>query len=281
MSEGSEIFWLFPIYDILEDAYYMKPIELITENEQYDDYIRQLIDIKEGLYNENYEGFYDENNVKAFLLPAETFEEEFPNKITLMRKTLFDWENWRDEITQDEKDMFTYYKRAIKNDTLCELAKRKSIYDSAKKTFLLINQYAFRCSNGRVSISCNSLTFDIEVQNANFKQVLDWFSKNRKPQRVFNLNPKHGEYGKGAHSSNKGNKVSLLLCGRDEAEKLLLRAINTDDRENKTLYFYDTNKTRYIEFKKEFKNVYHGFHLDIKDEKRISQELKERIDRLK
>ncbi|EEK13859.1 hypothetical protein CAPGI0001_1133, partial [Capnocytophaga gingivalis ATCC 33624] len=82
MSEGSEIFWLFPIYDILEDAYYMKPIELITKNEQYDDYIHQLIDIKEGLYNENYEGFYDENNVKAFLLPAETFEEEFPNKIT-------------------------------------------------------------------------------------------------------------------------------------------------------------------------------------------------------
>ena len=54
MSEGSEIFWLFPIYDILEDAYYMKPIELITKNEQYDDYIHQLIDIKEGLYNENY-----------------------------------------------------------------------------------------------------------------------------------------------------------------------------------------------------------------------------------
>ena len=40
---------------------------------------------------------------------------------------------------------------------------------------------------------------------------------------------------------------------------MLLKAIGTDLR---VLYFFDQTHNRYIEFKRESENTYHGFHLD-------------------
>ena len=47
---------------------------------------------------------------------------------------------------------------------------------------------------------------------------------------------------------------------------MLLKAIGTDLR---VLYFFDQTHNRYIEFKRESENTYHGFHLDTIDEKRV------------
>lgn len=40
------------------------------------------------------------------------------------------------------------------------------------------------------------------------------------------------------------------------------------------LYFFDQIHNRYIEFKPESENTYHGFHLDTIDEKRVPEEIK-------
>ena len=93
----------------------------------------------------------------------------------------------------------------------------------------------------------------------------------------FNLNPKHGENGKGAHPSNNGQKVSILMCCKEEATRLLYKAIGEDP---KTLYYFDKQCSQYIEFKRESENIYHGFHLDAEDERRVPRHIKTIIDKL-
>lgn len=110
----------------------------------------------------------------------------------------------------------------------------------------------------------------LEVSKADFKSVLKWYETNRKPQRIFNLNPKHGENGKGAHPGNKGEKVSILMCSKEEAKNMLLKAIGVDLR---VLYFFDQVHNQYIEFKCESENTFHGFHLDAMDEKECRKRL--------
>ena len=64
---------------------------------------------------------------------------------------------------------------------------------------------------------------------------------------------------------------------KDEAKNMLVKAIGTDSR---VLYFFDKVHKKYIEFKRESDNIYHGFHLDDEDEKRVPEDIKMMIDKL-
>ena len=151
-----------------------------------------------------------------------------------------------------------YYCIPIKDDTLCEMTERKFV-SKDESTFLLINYDAFSCASETIITKRNQDEVELNVRNADIKNISKWYETNRKPQRIFNLNPKHGENGKGAHPGNKGEKVSVLMCSRGEAKNMLLKAICSDP---KVLYFFDKTHNQYIEFKCESKNTYHGFHLD-------------------
>lgn len=164
----------------------------------------------------------------------------------------------------------------IQDDTLCEIIKRKHISTDGS-TFLLINHNAISCSNRLIRARYDDTVIEIDVSCPEIKDIAGWFERNRRPQRIFNWNPKHGEYGKGAHISNKGDKVSVLMGSRGEARVLLFKAIGMD---LKRLYFWDIKYKKYIEFKQESENTYHGFHLDTEDEKRVPTVIQDRIKRL-
>lgn len=172
-----------------------------------------------------------------------------------------------------------YYNISIQDDTLCEISKRKIIADG-DDTFLLINcDKAVSCSEELIRTKCCGKEIEIEVNSPEVNAIAHWFEINRRPQRKFNWNPKHGENGKGANFSNKGDKVSILMCSRGEAGLLLKKAIGTGTA-SKTLYFYDSKCNQYIEFKKESENTYHAFHLDDEDQRRITETVKNSIKRL-
>lgn len=59
---------------------------------------------------------------------------------------------------------------------------------------------------------------------------------------------------------------------------MLLKAIGAEDL--RVLYFFDQIHNRYIEFKRESENTYHGFHLDAIDEKRVPEDIKMMINKL-
>ena len=227
--------------------------------------------------NENYKGYYDADNISAFLYPVKIVEDCYPNVLTLMRKVMNRWgENWRLQKKQKITEKYMYYCLPITNDTLCEMIERK--YTSKDgSTFLLVNFDAFSCLTETIQTKRNQDQVILDVRNAKINSILEWYKINRKPQRMFNLNPKHGENGKGAHPSNKGEKVSVLMCSRGEARDMLLKALGVDLR---VLYFYDKTHNQYIEFRRESDNTYHGFHLDTIDEVRVPRSIKKMIEKL-
>ena len=236
--EHSELFIIFPSYkEVEEKPHYLKSVDVMSM-EDISKIVNCLDEMIHFFQNENYDGYYDGKNVQAFLLPFEIAEDYYPNIKTRFRVLMGRWgENWRNDRKQSDTDNDYYYHTEIKDDTLCE----------------------------------------IEVRKAEIKSIAEWFEINRIPQRTFHLNPKHGEFGKGAHPSNKGEKVSVLMCSKGEAGILLKKALGEDLR---TLYFYDAKYNQYIEFKRESENVYHAFHLDKEDEQLIPNNIKDAIKKL-
>ena len=275
--EHSELFLLLPRYEEAEgqpDYIRLKSVMTVAE-------ILEVIESIDGICrfiaNENYKGYYDADNVSAFLYPVEAMEECYPNIKTRMRMVMSKWgENWRTQKVQKDTVNYMYYCIPIKDDTLCEMTERKFV-STDESTFLLINYDAFSCASETIITKRNQDEVELNVRNADIKTISKWYETNRKPQRIFNLNPKHGENGKGAHPGNKGEKVSVLMCSRGEAKNMLLKAIGSDP---KVLYFFDKTHNQYIEFKCESKNTYHGFHLDKIDEKRVPEEIKNMIKKL-
>jgi hypothetical protein len=112
----------------------------------------------------------------------------------------------------------------------------------------------------------------------------NWIKNNRAPLN-FTKSNKHGENGKGAHASNKGKPVSLLLCSCAEAQELLNDAIQDQREDEKRLFNYDLSKRKYIVFYDSGDSPqyeYHGFHLDESDvntmiPNKILSELKEKF----
>ena len=275
--EHSELFLLLPRYEEAEgqpDYIRLKSVMTVAEILEV---IESIDEICRFIANENYEGYYDADNVSAFLYPVEAMEECYPNIKTRMRMVMSKWgENWRTQKVQKDTVKYMYYCIPIKDDTLCEMTERKFV-SKDESTFLLINYDAFSCASETIITKRNQDEVELNVRNADIKNISKWYETNRKPQRIFNLNPKHGENGKGAHPGNKGEKVSVLMCSRGEAKNMLLKAICSDP---KVLYFFDKTHNQYIEFKCESKNTYHGFYLDAIDEKRVPEEIKDMIKKL-
>ncbi len=265
-----EIFMLFPVYeDASNTPCYIKKVDL-KPAKYYDNHISIIDKILQVLSIENYSGYYDSENVDAFLLPIDVVEDYYPNIRTRFRRLMSRWgENWRMCSKQEETDSFDYFFTPIKNDTFCEVTKR--YYSNKCNSYLIINHDAFLCKRDVIETKYKGTIYSINVVSPDIKKIVHWFSLNRHPQRVYNWNPKHGENGKGAFPFNKGYKVSVLMCSNEEVSDMLNHALGED---TKTLYYYDCNHQQYIEFKHESENVYHAFHLDECDECRIPKQIK-------
>ncbi|NJN77794.1 MAG: hypothetical protein HC803_05230 [Saprospiraceae bacterium] len=192
--------------------------------------------------------------------------------------------NWRDR--QQEHENSRYYLWNINSEqiirlisqALSEVAERK--LRNANDEFILLNFLSFSYNRNKLTIFKDNIriseypkfVFIDFVQNK--KELKEWLKLNREP-RVFRLNPKHGEYGKGM-KHNKGEVVSPLLGSSDEAQQVLDKAIG--DRGNSyKLYYWDEKYKHYIMFmdEKTEDNIYHGFH--IKNENEIPKQIIELI----
>jgi hypothetical protein len=98
------------------------------------------------------------------------------------------------------------------------------------------------------------------------KTFEEWY-KGYKNNRIHKANPKHD---KNKPIANKDEKVSLLLCNEEEAQKMLNSALNASTASEtfpKFLHNFDSIQKKYIEFKLERVTdanvaIYHGYHLD-------------------
>ena len=268
------LFLLFPMYQEAggDKSYYLKRFDLKDED-VLNNYIHKVEEINTFFDYENYEGYYDSQNVSHFSYPLDEVEDCYPGKKTYLRTVLKHWEDWRDTVSQAETDVYRAFKQSIADDTLCEIAKK--ISESTEITYLLINHSAFDCYTPKVVVNYNGVDISIFVCSTDSKEIAAWFELNRKPQRVYHHNPKHGENGRGAHPSNKKEIVSRLLCSNQEAEVFLKKAIGVCAKP--TMHYYDEQNKQYIEFKRERENVYHAFHIGADGEGRVPKLVQEKI----
>lgn len=282
--QKTELFLLLPEYiESSKREKYMEVMDNILDEEQMTLFLKNISDMLNFFQHEAYNGYYDSENIIAFLYPIELLEECYPNQKSRLRTLLRAWgEDWRDSTEQIEEDSFQLFDYLdINKNTLSEIAKRKAL--DLNSSYLLVNHNAMS-SVGSIKVIYNQKDcqkeINIDIREIDLKQIAQWFELYRKPQRIFNLNPKHGENGKGAHRNHSGGKVSLLWCSKEEAYDLLNKAV-AEGEDIDTLYYFDKNHDRFIEFKRELNTVYHGFHLDDEDKKRVPKGVIEKIELLK
>lgn len=270
--ESTEVFIVLPEYreSAIQTGHYLQSEKLFDDNE-ISKYIHKIEIFNDFFTHENYQAYYDVRNIVAFSLPLEEIEECYPNQKTYLRSVLREWENWRETPLQCEKDTYRLHSCPIADDSFCEIAKRQTL--NPENAYLLINHQAFECKKKFIEIDCNDVKLQVMTCHINIRDVAEWFTCYRKPQRIYNWNPKHGENGKRAHPENKGDKVSTLLCSKEEAYELLKKAIGIYP--HTTLFYYDRKHLHYMEFKKENAQTFHSFHIE--DESRVPKSIKEKI----
>lgn len=105
--EHSELFLLLPRYEEVEgQPEYIRTKGVMTENEILK-VIENINEICRFIANENYEGYYDADNVSSFLYPVETMEECYPSIKTRMRMVMSRWgENWLMQKVQKDTESY-------------------------------------------------------------------------------------------------------------------------------------------------------------------------------
>lgn len=258
----AELFILFPEYvegDQAATAPYLHTIDLLAE-EEVEAYIGRFRDLIEFLPHENYTGYYDMKNIRAFSRPLEWAEECYPDKKRSLLAAIRHWENWREEATENAPAVY-FHAHPVASDTLSEVAARKQTKEKAENTFLVVSNGAIDPADpedGYLPVfNRKKENQGIEQRECRCDRVHDWFAENRRPARSYTYNQKHGEYGKGHRA-----KASPLLGSREEAAEMLRLAVG--EAPHLPLFYYDKKYGKYIQFKYENTqaNSYHAFHVE-------------------
>jgi hypothetical protein len=238
-------------------------IEHYSDIAGYELLIKQLCSLFESITVEEYGGFYDKRNIDLFMNLYNTLEDCYPAAPRRVLRTIFltnGLVNWRDEAKQSSDRTYSIFSQNLtEGNTFCELAER--ITTTPTDTFALLNHYACKIV-GTIKVCINN-TNQVEIHNLQTEFELSrWFALHRRPPRVFNINPKHGEQRQTVRIVN-GETISPLRCSRADAQLLLNTAIGISARE---LYNIDLKFSEIIVFKNEGstpQNTYHGYHVSM------------------
>lgn len=101
---------------------------------------------------------------------------------------------------------------------------------------------------------------------SSLKELYEWFSKNRLPQRIYVYNPKHGDAYHKAQALPNGKMAAQLETDEEATRCLLGKAIGIDT--NSALWYYDHERKKFIYFEnqREQRLAFHGYHLSPGDE---------------
>ena len=269
-KETCQLFIIFPEHeDVEKTSPCIRKFALLVPNEvmAYIDFIDRM---EQRGRAEHYLLYYDSKNIRNFLYPVYEFEEYYPKvEVTLLNALHRFAEDWREEPIQDSGVNYKLFQAPITDDSFCEICERKFQADtsSLNSTFAIINHGGL-APQPIASMNRDFDSVDIPILEASIEQIENWLQKNRRPLRVYNWNPKHGENGKDAHKANKTDTVAILYCSREHATELLHKALG-DNNDIGPLYVWDEEFKHYMEFKRESKSsiTFHSYHLEEDDRK--------------
>lgn len=279
---NSYIALIFPEYDDVDNVVTSqdwKRDDLPNDN-TLGAFIKHLVSFIDFYEDEECYLMYDAKNVLSFTYGIRGLPECYPGRERELRFALKNLENWRKNRKSSEDDLYNLNYSNIKDEMRVEIATRMS--NNPEDSFLLtVHIPNYTAKEWRLSKGHN--TYCIESVPLSIKEVFEWMASHHHPQRSYNWNPKHGEYGKGAHPTNNGDEVSVLLCSRDHAAEIIHKAVGEPMYD--TLYCYDTDFGKYMEFKADCKyehlqdrtkRNYHSYHLS--EESAIPHRIKKKLD---
>lgn len=228
---------------------------------------------------------FDSKNLKAFtFLPQEQPKYNF-SSLRKLRSLLYNVENfkcgdWRTNRISSNCDKYNLFHCEINDEVRTEIAARM---DRHPDDDFLIVTYIPDFKAKKWTLKKDGKTYPIESLPMSIKAVFEWLSNHRHPQRVYNWNEKHGEFGKGSHPDNKGNPVSVLKGSREEAAEIMPKAIGIPYYDE--IYCFDNKYNKYMEYKAECKysnlqpgndiRKYHSYHID--DDSEIPKRVKDKL----
>ncbi|MBF0553684.1 MAG: hypothetical protein HQK96_03920 [Nitrospirae bacterium] len=221
-------------------------------------------------------GYYDENNARNFLECYKGDEKKYSiNQLSFLRKIVYNnLENWRDDSKQSpDKEYKLFNKSTIKNHTFCEMSQR--IVNIREINYALLNHYACSIDTDEIPVTIEGgatvKVFNLQTKNSG--SLAKWLVNTIIQKRIFNLNPKHGENGRGNQP-----RQAVLECSKENAQDLLNTAIGGSGNK---LFNYDKTHDKYIVFMDEKHNEceksYHGYHVDLNSTD-VPQSIKNRFD---
>lgn len=260
---------IFPEYDDVDNVVTSQDWKRndLPDDNSLGAFMKHLISFIDFYEDEECNLMYDAKNVLAFTYCIRVLPEYYPGYDRTLRSVLNKLKDWRKNRESSENDEYTLDYSNIKDETRTEIAVR--MRNNPDDSFLLIvhiPNYAAK----KWQLSKGQYTFDIESRPLSIKEVFEWISSHRHPQRAYSWNPKHGENGKGAHPNNDGDEVSVLLCSKEHAAEIMQKAIGEPMYD--TLYCFDDECGKYMEYKAECKYThlpnnalirnYHSYHID-------------------
>ncbi len=254
--------------------FYTKSNEGLIMEEDIKNFFQNLDIAFEGIQIEKYKGFFDVDNVEAFLSNYDVLDDYYPvSPRKELRLLLFKngWKNWKEQRESDPIEEYKIEQTPSNDNSFVEVHARKT-KDSSNK-YLIVSHDAICFHNQSVNVEKTSDTSVEQIECRELKKELKkWFECNRIPARIYHASSKHGENGKGEWFG-----ASKLLCSHVEAEEMLSKAVGSNGIDE--LYYYDEIHSAYIIFRYEGKiptNQFHAYHLSAKD---IDRSIKIILDR--
>lgn len=233
------------------------------------EYFGVVLRLKQTFQYERFFVFYDLKNIQAFCYPHLNNRHSLFNQKYVMLTLLKGMHNWRVR-SEYHGESCMLHGLELKSNTISEVAVRES--NHSDDSFSLVDCLALVEGCSPCVVSVNGQNVSVNVLGLDEKEFYSWFCKHRTPSRGYNWNPKHGEYGKGNWSGE-----SRLLGSRDDARLLLKSAVGESYRG--PLFCWDAKYGHYMEYKNELNDIYHSFHLEGENEKRIPSKVKSFIDK--
>ena len=216
---------------------------------------------------EDWELYYSGELMDAWEEWFKLFSEEYPApsysllKAALLNSDAMRWEE--DRRTDASFQIYVMGCRLVDN-IVAEAAYERC--QSQKQVVLLINASALSSDENAITFSCDggkTYPYALDVRKLNVEEIALYLTERRYPERVFELNRKHGECRKEVRYEN-GQKISPLKCTKEQAQKLLHLAFGLKDRH---VWAFDIKENQLVEFKRHSDFVWHGYHIDEEDER--------------
>ena len=252
------VYIVFPETENCEQSPSANLMALKQQDEINADVLMQLFTtLEKNLSFFEYEHFvpvYNNQNLRATLCSLKaTMPMAFPNQqmlfLTMLKQRSVDITGI---TTRDLECKYKLYHQDVTTTVLGDMA---NCIEKGKALVILDIQAALKYKKAiPVKKQYNDIELSIEIVNDIFS-LYTWFTKNRKPRRKYDYNPKHGDLYHKAHGG------SQLKTDEQETRELLHKAVGKDKKS--ALWYYDNKNNSFIYFEnqREIRLAFHGYHI--------------------